>query len=134
MKTLREYMNILEDISRRGFLKGAGAAAGLAAAGGALAQTDAVPSSEPVLNYGGKIVAAIRPHLRPNKKIDGNPSVEYDVYLDPSGTIIDIKLRKASGNDYWDAVAENALLRTKRLPRDDNGRVPSPMTIALSPK
>ena len=127
-------MDILEDISRRGFLKGAGAAAGLAAAGGALAQTNAVQSSEPVMNYGGKIVAAIRPHLRPNKEIDGNPSVEYDVYLDTRGIILDIKLRKASGDSYWDEVALNALWNTEQLPRDGNGRVPSPMTIALSPK
>ncbi len=120
--------------SRGGFLKGAGAAAGLAAAGGALAQTDAVPSSEPVLNYGGKIMAAIRPHLRPNKEIDGNPLVEYDVYLDSSGTIIDIKLRKASGDSYWDEVALNALRKTKQLPLDGNGRIPSPITFALRPK
>ena len=35
MKTLREYIEILDEISRRDFLKGAGAAAGLAAVGGA---------------------------------------------------------------------------------------------------
>jgi hypothetical protein len=35
MKTLREYIEILDEISRRDFLKGAGATAGLAAMGGA---------------------------------------------------------------------------------------------------
>lgn len=33
MKTFREYIDMLDEISRRGFLKGAGAAAGLAATG-----------------------------------------------------------------------------------------------------
>ena len=37
MKTLREYIEILDEISRRDFLKGAGATAGLAAMGGAKA-------------------------------------------------------------------------------------------------
>jgi len=37
MKTLREYIDQLDEINRRDFLKGAGAAAGLAATGGASA-------------------------------------------------------------------------------------------------
>ena len=39
MKTLREYIDQLDEISRRDFLKGAGAAAGLAATGGSQAGT-----------------------------------------------------------------------------------------------
>ena len=40
MKTLREYIDILDEISRRDFLKGAGAAAVGAMGSGAAAQTD----------------------------------------------------------------------------------------------
>ena len=94
----------------------------------------AAQSSGPGANYGGKIVAAIRPHITQYKEIAGNPSVEYDVYSDASGTIVSVKLRKKSGDSYWDEVALNAIYKTNRLPRDDNGRVPSPMTIALEPK
>ncbi len=47
MKTLREYLDQLDEISRRDFLKGAGATAGLAAVGGlpnlAKANTPAAP-------------------------------------------------------------------------------------------
>jgi tRNA A37 N6-isopentenylltransferase MiaA len=43
MKTLREYMDILDEISRRDFIKGAGAAAATAAAGGAKGQFFSVP-------------------------------------------------------------------------------------------
>jgi colicin import membrane protein len=68
------------------------------------------------------------------KEVAGNPSVEYDVYTDPSGNVISAKLRKKSGDAYWDETAYNAILKTGRLPRDENGRVPSPMTIALEPK
>jgi colicin import membrane protein len=95
---------------------------------------NAAQSSGPGANYGGKIVAAIRPNITQSKEIAGNPSVEYDVYCDASGTILSVKLRKKSGDSYWDEVALNAIYKTTRLPRDDNGRVPSPMTIALEPK
>jgi colicin import membrane protein len=95
---------------------------------------NAAQSSGPGANYGGKIVAAIRPNITQSKEIAGNPSVEYDVYSDASGTILSVKLRKKSGDSYWDEVALNAIYKTTRLPRDDNGRVPSPITIALEPK
>ena len=95
---------------------------------------NAAQSSGPAANYGGKIVAAIRPNITQIKEIAGNPSVEYDVYCDASGTILSVKLRKKSGDSDWDEMALKAIMKTARLPRDDNGRVPSPMTIALEPK
>ena len=95
---------------------------------------NAAQSSGPGANYGGKIVAAIRPNITQIKEIAGNPSVEYDVYCDASGTILSVKLRKKSGDSDWDETALKAIMKTARLPRDDNGRVPSPMTIALEPK
>jgi colicin import membrane protein len=94
----------------------------------------AAQSAGPSPSYGGKIVAAIRPNITLLKEVSGNPSVEYDVYTDPSGNVISAKLRKKSGDPYWDETAYNAILKTGKLPRDENGRVPSPMTIALEPK
>jgi len=47
---------------------------------------------------------------------------------------LSVKLRKKSGDSDWDDMALKAIIKTARLPRDDNGRVPSPMTIALEPK
>lgn len=94
----------------------------------------AAQSAGPSASYGAKIVAAIRPNITQLKEVAGNPSVEYDVYTDPSGNVLSAKLRKKSGDPYWDETALNAILKTGKLPRDENGRVPSPMTIALEPK
>ncbi len=94
----------------------------------------AAQSAGPSASYGAKIVAAIRPNITQLKEVAGNPSVEYDVYTDPSGNVMSAKLRKTSGNPYWDETTYNAILKTAKLPRDENGRVPSPMTIALEPK
>ena len=98
------------------------------------ASGSAAQSAGPSASYGVKIEAAIRPNITQLKEVAGNPSVEYDVYTDPSGNVLSAKLRKTSGNPYWDETAYNAILKTGKLPRDENGRVPSPMTIALAPK
>jgi len=112
-------------------LRLAGAASG---SGEADAKGSAAQSAAPSASYGGKIVAAIRPNITQLKEIADNPSVEYDVYTDPSGNVVSAKLRKKSGDPYWDEIALNAILKTGKLPRDESGRVPSPITIALEPK
>lgn len=112
-------------------LRLAGAAVGN---GDADAKGNAAQSAGPSANYGAKVAAVIRANISQVKEVSGNPTVEYDVYTDPSGNVLSAKLRKKSGDSYWDEIALNAILKTSKLPRDDNGRVPSPMTIALEPK
>ncbi len=112
-------------------LRLAGAAAGN---GEPDAKGSAAQSAGPSASYGAKVAAAIRNNISQIKEITGNPSVEYDVYTDASGNVLSAKLRKKSGDSYWDEAALNAILKTGKLPRDENGRVPSPMTIALEPK
>lgn len=112
-------------------LRLAGAAAGN---GEPDAKGSAAQSAGPSASYGAKVAAAIRTNISQIKEIAGNPSVEYDVYTDASGNVVSAKLRKKSGDPYWDEAALNAILKTGKLPRDENGRVPSPMTIALEPK
>jgi colicin import membrane protein len=94
----------------------------------------AAQSAAPSASYGAKVAAEIRRNITQLKEIAGNPSVEYDVYTDATGNVLSAKLRKKSGDPYWDETAYNAILKTAKLPRDENGRVPSPMTIVLEPK
>ena len=112
-------------------LKLAGAAVG---SGNANASGSAAQSAGPSAGYGAKVVAAIRPHISTIKELSANLTAEYDVYTDASGKIMSAKIRKRSGDAYWDDAALNAILKTERLPFDDNGRVPSPMTISLRPR
>ena len=112
-------------------LRLAGAAAGN---GDADAKGSAAQSAGPSASYGAKVAAAIRNNISQIKEIAGNPSVEYDVTTDPGGNVLSAKLSKKSGDPYWDETAYNAILKTGKLPRDENGRVPSPMTIVLTPK
>ena len=79
-------------------------------------------------------MAAIRPHIETIKELSPSLRAEYAVYTDASGRVTTPKLLKSSGDAYWDEVALKAILKTERLPIDDNGRVPSPMTIVLRPR
>ena len=98
------------------------------------AQGNAIQRTGPSAKYGAQVAAAVLDNVTEFKGMLGNPSVEYDVYTDPGGHVLSVKLRKTSGSPYWDETAYNAILKTAKLPRDENGRVPSPMTIALEPK
>ena len=96
-------------------------------------ELEAVQSAGPSANYGAKVVAAIRPNIASIKELSVSLAAEYDVYTDSSGRITHARIRKRSGDAYWDDAALQAILKTERLPLDDNGRVPSPMTIMMRP-
>jgi len=121
--------------ARERALKLAGAAAATSAgSGNANSSGSAAQSAGPSASYGAKVVAAIRPNISTIKELSASLTAEYDVYTDASGKIMSARIRKRSGDAYWDDAALNAILKTERLPFDENGRVPSPMTISLRPR
>jgi len=122
--------NLRKDARERA-LKLAGAAAG---SGSASSTGTAAQNAGPSANYGAKVVAAIRPNIASIKELSASLTAEYDVYTDASGKIMSAKIRKRSGDAYWDDAALSAILKTEKLPLDENGRVPSPMTISLRPR
>jgi colicin import membrane protein len=122
--------NLRKDARERA-LKLAGVAAG---SGSASSTGTAAQTAGPSANYGAKVVAAIRPNIASIKELSASLTAEYDVYTDASGKIMSAKIRKRSGDAYWDDAALSAILKTEKLPFDENGRVPSPMTISLRPR
>ena len=121
--------------ARERALKLAGTAAATSAgSGSANSSGSAAQSAGPSASYGAKVVAAIRPNISTIKELSASLTAEYDVYTDASGKIMSARIRKRSGDAYWDDAALNAILKTERLPFDENGRVPSPMTISLRPR
>jgi len=122
--------NLRKDARERA-LKLAGVAAG---SGNASSTGTAAQNAGLSANYGAKVVAAIRPNIASIKELSASLTAEYDVYTDASGKIMSAKIRKRSGDAYWDDAALSAILKTEKLPFDENGRVPSPMTISLRPR
>ena len=95
---------------------------------------EAAQASGPSASYAGKVVGAIRPNIVFTDVVVGNPAAEVEVITRPTGDIIGRTLRKSSGSPAWDEAVLRAIDRTATLPRDTNGRVPSPMLIRFRPK
>ena len=105
-----------------------GAGKGRTTGGGA--ERDAGPSA----GYGAKVRAKVRPNIVFPDEIAGNPVAEVEVRTSPDGTIIGKRLLKSSGNKAWDAAVLRAIDKTEAMPRDVDGRVPSPMIIEFKPR
>jgi len=108
---------------------------GMAGATGAPTSTGtAARDAGPSASYAGRIVARVRPNIIFLEQLAGNPTAEVEVRAAPDGTILGRKLVKSSGNKQWDEAVLRAIDRTEVLPRDEDGRVPSPMLLAFSPQ
>jgi colicin import membrane protein len=109
--------------------------AGLAGAtGGAEAKGSAQKSSGPSAGYAGKVRAAVKPNVIFTEDITGNPKAEIEVHTTADGSIISQKLVKSSGDRAWDDAAIKAVIRTGTLPRDIDGKVPTPMILEIRPR
>jgi len=87
--------------------------------------------SQPSAAYAAKIAARIRPHIRHSIDVPGNPPVEIEIRLSPDGTIVGQRVVKTSGNSAWDESAIRAVIATASLPRNEEGRVITPMVVIL---
>jgi len=109
--------------------------AGLAGAtGGPTATGTAQRASGPSDSYGGRIRARVKPNIVFTDDVPGNPVAEVEVRAAPDGTIVATKIIKSSGVRSWDDAVVKALTKTEVLPRDIDGRVPSPIVISFRPK
>jgi colicin import membrane protein len=94
----------------------------------------AARSSGPSASYGGRIKARIRPNVVLTDSVNGNPSTEVEVRCAPDGTIIGRRITQSSGVKEWDDTVLRAIDKTGILPRDTDGRVPSPMLLTFRPQ
>lgn len=109
--------------------------AGMAGAtGGADARGSAQKSSGPSAGYAGKVRAAVKPNVIFTEDISGNPKAEIEVRTTLDGSIISQRLIKSSGDQAWDDAAIKAVIRTGTLPRDIDGKVPTPMILEIRPR
>lgn len=83
-------------------------------------------------SYKGRIKALVKRFHTYTDAVVGNPITEVEVQTSPDGTIIGRKITKSSGIKAWDDSVLNALDKAERLPLDENGRSPSPITITWS--
>lgn len=106
----------------------------LGATGAADAKGSAPKASGPSASYGGKVRAKVKPNIVFTEDIAGNPVAEVEVRTSLDGTITSQRLVKSSGSKAWDDAVIKAIIRTESLPRDVDGRVPTPLIIEFRPK
>jgi colicin import membrane protein len=107
---------------------------GMAGTGAPSATGTAARSSGPSASWGGRVQARVRPNIVFTDDIAGNPKAEVEVRLAPDGTIVGKRIVKSSGVKAWDDAVLRALDKTEILPRDVDGRVPTPVVIEFKPK
>ncbi len=104
------------------------------ATGNANARGTAQQSSGPSASYAGRVVARVKPNIVFTDVVTGNPRAEVEIKLLPDGTIVSSRLIQSSGNKAWDDAVLRAVDRTATLPRDENGKVPSPIVLGFRPQ
>ncbi len=104
------------------------------ASGGATSSGTALKSADPSAGYAGRVTARVKPNIVFTEAISGNPTAMVEVRTSPDGTIISRKLTQSSGVKAWDEAVLRAIDKTEVLPRDTDGRVPSPLLISFQPK
>lgn len=108
---------------------------GLAGASGSANSTGtALKSAGPSASYAGRVIARVKPNIVFTEAISGNPTAVIEVRTSSDGTIIARKLTQSSGIKDWDEAVLRAIDKTEVLPRDTDGRVPSPLLISFRPK
>ncbi|MES2786752.1 MAG: cell envelope integrity protein TolA [Pseudomonadota bacterium] len=85
----------------------------------------------PSASYGGRVQARVRPHIVFPDDSPGNPQAEVEVRTSPDGTIVGSRIVKPSGVKAWDDAVLAALTKAEVLPRDVDGRVPTPLVIVF---
>ena len=146
--------DIDEDLSRRGFLKGAGAAALAGAAGSTLGQAIHLhdkpgnvlpksfghPSQREELQakfdsmpLGQKINWRVKPNIvyTGNMYVDNPAEVEVSCAAD--GKIISVRLLKSSQNKEWDNAVLKAVNKSEYMPSDENGKIQPLIVISFDP-
>jgi len=77
--------------------------------------------SAPIIDsgYAARIRGKIRGNIVVPPEIQGNPEAVFDVVQLPTGEVIEVRLRRSSGNKVLDDAIERAIRKSSPLPRPD---------------
>ena len=85
-------------------------------------------------NYASRIIAKIKPNIIFAEAVEGNPRVEVLLFVETTGKIVWFEMTKASGLASWDEAVLEAIKKTKSIPLDVDGFVPSKLAIGFRMK
>lgn len=120
------------DAQRKDAVKRAMGMAGAGGNGASNSTSTSLESKSLSVSYAGRIRSYIKRYHTYTDTVSGNPTTEIEVRLASDGSVLSRRITKASGTKSWDDAALNAIDKAEKLPLDENGRAPSPMTIIWS--
>jgi colicin import membrane protein len=114
--------------------KAAASAQQMANAAAAEAEQRASSNKRGMADYAAKIRGKVRGNIVLSPSIQGNPEAIFTVNQLPSGEVLDVKLKRSSGNPALDDAIERAIRKSSPLPRpDDPSLFQRELTIKYKP-
>jgi colicin import membrane protein len=92
----------------------------MARAAAAEAEQRAAAGKKGLQDYAAKIRGKVRGNIVLPPNIQGNPEAIFDVNQLPGGEVLEVRLRKSSGNSSLDAAIERAIRKSSPLPPPDD--------------
>lgn len=92
----------------------------LANAAAAEAEQRASSNKKGLADYASKIRMKVRGNIMLPPGIQGNPEAIFEVSQLPTGEVLDVKLKRTSGNPALDAAIERAIRKSSPLPKPDD--------------
>jgi colicin import membrane protein len=94
---------------------------------------EALARNKSTADYVGKIRGKIRGNIVLPAEVKGNPEAVFEVDQLPSGEVLNVLLRKSSGNALLDIAIERAIRKSSPLPKPDQGEVSRSLTLNFHP-
>jgi colicin import membrane protein len=92
----------------------------LTKAAAAEAEQRAAAGKKGLQDYAAKIRAKVKGNISLPPNIQGNPEAIFEVNQLPTGEVLEVKLKRSSGNPSLDAAIERAILKSSPLPKPDD--------------
>ncbi|UCV28376.1 energy transducer TonB [Ferribacterium limneticum] len=92
----------------------------MANAAAAEAEQRASSNKRGLADYATKIRVKVRGNIMLPPAIQGNPEAVFDVSQLPTGEVLDVKLKRSSGNPALDSAIERAIRKSSPLPKPDD--------------
>ena len=92
----------------------------LAKAAAAEAEQRAAAGKKGLQDYAAKIRQKVKGNISLPPNIQGNPEAIFEVNQLPTGEVLEVKLKRSSGNPSLDAAIERAILKSSPLPKPDD--------------
>jgi colicin import membrane protein len=84
------------------------------------AEQRAAAGKKGLQDYAAKIRQQIKKNISQPPNIQGNPEAIFEVNQLPTGDVLEVKLKRSSGNASLDAAIERAILKSSPLPKPDD--------------